>query len=155
MKSFRASKNSHHNFEYAIARKSWGGWLEHFAKSNHAVLAVLVYFTGQSRNLKLTVCSHFTGCSHVSENHNYSLCTELIPLLCTLTSLWKERLISDDHQYQQKRKFKQRWSTIPPISTKVRCYIIYMQVHNIIPSSYFEKHTSYIAKQKTSNMHQQ
>ena len=67
----------------------------------------------------------------------------------------KESLSSDGQQYQQKRKFQQRWSTIPPISTKVGCYIIYMRVHNIIPSSYFEKHTSYIAKHKASNMYQQ
>jgi hypothetical protein len=67
----------------------------------------------------------------------------------------EESLSTDGHQYQQNNKFKQRWSTIPPISTKVRCYIIYMQVRNIIPSSYFEKHTSYIAKHKTSNMYKQ
>ena len=114
------------------------------------LFTVLLYFTGQLRNLTLAVFSHFTGWSHVSEYHNYSLCTELSPLLCTLTSLWE-----DGHQYQQKIKSKQRWSTIPPISIKVRCYITYMQVHNIIPSSYFEKHTSYIAKHKTSNMYQQ
>jgi hypothetical protein len=155
LKSLRASKNSHQNYEYVISRKSWREWLEHIAKSNHAVKATLVYFTGQSRNLTLTVCSHFTGWSHLSEYYNYSLCSELSPLLCTLTSLWKESLNSDGHQYQQQRKFQQRWSTIPPISTKVRCYIINMQVRNIIPSSYFEKHTSYIAKHKTSNMYQQ
>ena len=139
-----------------------------YCKIESCCISVLVYFTGQSRNLTLTVCSHFTGCSHVSEEyHNYILCTELSPLLCTLTSIWKECLRSDGHQYQQQRKFistdghqcqqqrklKHIWSTIPPISTKVRCYIIYMQVHNIIPSSYFEK--KYITKHKASNMYKQ
>ena len=105
------------------------------------LFTVLLYFTGQLRNLTLAVFSHFTGWSHVSEYHNYSLCTELSPLLCTLTSLWKESLSSDGHQYQQKIKFKQRWLSIPPISTKVKCYITFMQVRNIISSAYFEQHT--------------
>ena len=39
-----------------------------------------------------------------------------------LLRVWKESLNSDgqqSHQYQQnKRKFKQWWSTIPPVSTK-------------------------------------
>ena len=120
----RPNWNSHQNFEYVIGRKSWREWPDYIAKSNHAVLAVLVYFTGQSRNLTLVVCSHFTGWSHVSES--IVMHSDII----------------------MKRKLKQRWSTIPPISTKVRCNIIYMQVHNINPSSYFEKHTSYIAKHK-------
>ena len=48
----------------------------------------------------LVVCSHFTGWSHVSEDHTSSLCTELSPLLCTLTSLRKESFKIDGHQYQ-------------------------------------------------------